>query len=250
MTTDNAVGKPTIRLTVEEIKDRKNRILKKQEFVKKQLEAVPDAIADLEASRNIEKYIEVRPDYTDKKLDFIRKERIKRFISDGKIYQKQLDGYSARIEALNKRLEFLNKPKGITIANNTDLAKRFSHFRVKYIDKDQTTASEKLGIAQSTLSIIESGKRKVSFTLTQKLINEYNLNAEWLATGKGLERLDGKTADTARASLQNLYIEVQSIKKGIAMMEANMNHFIKVIERMEVRMEKAEDAIRGEKHWK
>lgn len=49
----------------------------------------------------------------------------------------------------------------------------------------QKQVSERVGTDQATLSLIESGKKRVSLLLVMSLIKEFNLNPVWLIEGEG-----------------------------------------------------------------
>ena len=49
----------------------------------------------------------------------------------------------------------------------------------------QVEFGESLGITQSAISTVESGKVKLTDRLAQSIQNNYNINVEWLRTGEG-----------------------------------------------------------------
>ena len=49
----------------------------------------------------------------------------------------------------------------------------------------QVDFANQLGISQSYLSIVESGKRKLSFELLFSLLTRFNVDLPWVLTGKG-----------------------------------------------------------------
>ena len=134
---------------------------------------------------------------------------------------------------------------------DVQIAKRFAMFRREFIDKNQLTAANLLEISQPLLSQLESGKRPITFNLVAtKLVKEFDLNIEWLVTGEGDKQSNAKDKPSAKASLTRVHMEVQAIHKAIKMYEATTTHLVKVVARLEKRLEKAESDIRGAKHWK
>lgn len=55
----------------------------------------------------------------------------------------------------------------------------------KYIGKTQKEFGESLGVSRDTLASYESGRVIPSKTFVQLLCSTYNVNPEWLATGRG-----------------------------------------------------------------
>lgn len=66
--------------------------------------------------------------------------------------------------------------------------------RMKIIRKrlgfNQSSFSEELNIKQSQLSFIESGKKDITSKLFVRLVEKFNVSADWLITGKGPELID------------------------------------------------------------
>jgi transcriptional regulator with XRE-family HTH domain len=65
-----------------------------------------------------------------------------------------------------------------------DAAGRIRAVRKKLMLKQEDFANQ-LGISQSFLSVVESGKRKPSFELLFSLLTRFNVDLSWLLTGKG-----------------------------------------------------------------
>lgn len=61
--------------------------------------------------------------------------------------------------------------------------------RIKEIRKDkhltQTEFGERIGLTQNSITLIETGKRNISDYSIRNLCREFNVNEEWLRTGKG-----------------------------------------------------------------
>ncbi|WGQ09106.1 helix-turn-helix transcriptional regulator [Pedobacter gandavensis] len=121
------------------------------------------------------------------------------------------------------------KEKATEIFNN-DIAKRLYEFRTLYVDKSQRQAAKKLGITNAWLSYAESGQRRVRMDLVEKLVKDYDLNSDWLTTGKGKKQVKTIDKPTAASSLSSVHQEVLLIKKTLTIFEANLTHAYKLIE--------------------
>ena len=66
------------------------------------------------------------------------------------------------------------------IENNSN----FSTLR-KHLKLSQDEFAEKLGTSQDMISKIETGKTSISQKISTKLLNEFNVNLNWLFSGKG-----------------------------------------------------------------
>ena len=55
----------------------------------------------------------------------------------------------------------------------------------KALHVTQVEFGESLGITQSAISAVESGKVKLTDRLAQSIQSNYNINVEWLRTGEG-----------------------------------------------------------------
>ena len=55
----------------------------------------------------------------------------------------------------------------------------------KALHLTQVEFGESLGITQSAISAVESGKVKLTDRLAQSIQSNYNINVEWLRTGEG-----------------------------------------------------------------
>lgn len=68
----------------------------------------------------------------------------------------------------------------------TDLKARFRYMRVEIISLSQIKLGEKLGVSSQTITDIESGhKKKINDDILKILIDEFNINIEWLLFGVG-----------------------------------------------------------------
>lgn len=88
--------------------------------------------------------------------------------------------------------------------------------------------------------MMEAGKQSIGYKVINLLIKKYNLNAEWLATGKGEPTTKhtapeggilGKSIKALVASNRELHARIMQMEKAILILEKNQSHFIKVIER-------------------
>lgn len=109
------------------------------------------------------------------------------------------------------------------------LANRLTIFRKQYIDKSQNQASKKLGMAQSALSYMESGKMPIRFEFIAKLEKEYHLNQEWFSTGTGKPTDKNPKKVGLLVDINLINEELASLKNYIKKMELNQNYMLKVI---------------------
>lgn len=64
------------------------------------------------------------------------------------------------------------------------VGRRLAEFR-QAISKTQLELATELGINQPALSLLEKGSHRPSFHAMRYLIDNYNLNVQWLIAGKG-----------------------------------------------------------------
>lgn len=113
------------------------------------------------------------------------------------------------------------------------LAKRLAEFRKSYIDKSQNQAAVKLGIAQSALSYMESGKMPIKYEFITQLVKEYGLNQDWLSNGNGKPTEKNPPKANLLTDINALNLEIASLKKFIKILEINQTHILKRMEQME-----------------
>lgn len=101
------------------------------------------------------------------------------------------------------------------IENNSN----FSTLR-KHLKLSQDEFAEKLGTSQDMISKIETGKTSISQKISIKLLNEFNVNLNWLFSGKGSmflasegEKISLTAADSV-VSIVNGSGNTVEIKKG------------------------------------
>jgi transcriptional regulator with XRE-family HTH domain len=70
------------------------------------------------------------------------------------------------------------------ISGKKAIGDRFKLFRMS-IGKTQADLSEDIGVTQPTLARIESGEHRPTFKVLIYLIDNFNLNFQWLSDGKG-----------------------------------------------------------------
>lgn len=123
---------------------------------------------------------------------------------------------------------------------NNEFAKRFRDFRVKFIDKLQIRAAEKLHISKGQLSNIESGRKRPNIEIIEVMIRDFNLNTEWLATGNGNKQTTGPAKPTAGSGLAMAHTDILMLRKVVMILDANLNHAIKTIGTLTKRIEALE----------
>ena len=72
----------------------------------------------------------------------------------------------------------------LTQAAKQAIATRFMIFRVDYCYMTQTELAKAMGVTQKTISFIENLKTLPNQRVISYLMQNYNLNPEWLWTGK------------------------------------------------------------------
>jgi len=128
-------------------------------------------------------------------------------------------------------------------AADMEMANRIAFFRKKYIAESQAEAGRVSGVSQATFSQMESGAISPSTHVIQKLVKEYRLNTQWLASGdkqlspvvelKPVEsegKLRDKTMKEMQSDLNNVTSELQMVKSQMEVLQANLNHLFKVVE--------------------
>jgi len=70
------------------------------------------------------------------------------------------------------------------ISDKKAIGDRFKLFRMS-IGKTQADLSIAIGVTQPTLARIESGEHRPTFKVLIYLIDNFNLNFQWLSSGKG-----------------------------------------------------------------
>lgn len=78
---------------------------------------------------------------------------------------------------------------------------------------NQTEFSAKLDLKQSHLSFIESGKKEVTTKMISRLVERFNVSADWLFTGKGPEMVVYSEGSNKR---QDTSVVLEDIKEATA----------------------------------
>jgi transcriptional regulator with XRE-family HTH domain len=117
-----------------------------------------------------------------------------------------------------------------------ELAKRFHDFRTKHISTNMNEAARLLGVSQGYLSKIESGAKGIGYSMIQKMITDYQLNAEWLTSGHLPMQNDiEKPKSDLVKDVSSLLQEIELLKKTILIMQKNQEHFInRIAQKMEL----------------
>ena len=126
------------------------------------------------------------------------------------------------------------------MANKYDLgqAQRFRIFRKQYIDNNSATASTHLGIPQSRISGIESGKFPISQPLINKLESMYNLNKYWLLDNTGTPLKGEVKSRPTPLVLSELGDKVDQLTTQVLILTSNLDRAWKIIERLDKEIEK------------
>ena len=123
--------------------------------------------------------------------------------------------------------------------HDPNIAARFAIFRKKYIAKGQVEAAKLLGVSQSKISDIESGKQAMDFNLANKIAQMYQLNMDWLGTGRGnLQNDEPESQD--QLNINALLLESKNIQDYVIMNQAAMNHIVNVISKLADRIAQIE----------
>ncbi|WP_183567393.1 helix-turn-helix domain-containing protein [Mucilaginibacter sp. SP1R1] len=119
-----------------------------------------------------------------------------------------------------------------TTAEYQDIAaaNRLQMFRMEYINKSQNAAAKMLGVPQSNLSYMESGKSPIRFDFIHKLVHEYKLNIDWLSTGHGDKISETPATTKILTDFNKVDLELHQLKKFVKMIELTQNHLIRLLE--------------------
>ncbi|WP_165025295.1 XRE family transcriptional regulator [Dysgonomonas sp. ZJ279] len=79
----------------------------------------------------------------------------------------------------------------------------------------QTEFSERIGIKQANLSHIENKGEKISVDIISRIISNFNINIEWLFTGKGV--MSKTNIDNSSQTLRNKEIANEETRPRIPM---------------------------------
>lgn len=88
----------------------------------------------------------------------------------------------------------------------------------KTLNLSQREFCKGIFFSQSLYAQIESGKRKPNERIYELISNKYNINKEWLTTGKG-EMFCGKAPDIELEKLLEIYKELDPLFKEYIMLQ-------------------------------
>jgi DNA repair ATPase RecN len=220
--------------SIAELEAVKNKVQSRMDYVKRQLDAIPGRIEELEAGSN--HHLNILDSYSPARIEYLRKTKIGALRNEAAKYTKQIAGYAERIAKVDKRLASLNKQTTRKSRASAIIDKaaidRFIFFRKKYIDEAQNVASEKLGIVASTVSTIESYKRNLPTSLIKSLESKFSLNVAWLLTGKGTPTIGPENPKELRQNMLDMQVALGAAEKRIAVLEHNINRLYELMEKM------------------
>jgi transcriptional regulator with XRE-family HTH domain len=123
-----------------------------------------------------------------------------------------------------------------------DLINRFIFFRKRYVHKSQTKAAKILRIAQSNLSKLESGQKEIRLDLIKVLTQNFELNHQWLLTGKGTPKKN-EPVKPEEKDLTSMIADMAGLEKLMKMMEINQRHMLTMLQEMEKKNQELEKQI-------
>ncbi|WP_036692282.1 helix-turn-helix domain-containing protein [Pedobacter glucosidilyticus] len=115
---------------------------------------------------------------------------------------------------------------------DSQVVERWKAFRIKHIDKNQAEAAEKLGTTPASLSYLENGKRTISYKILNAAVTKFGLNAEWLSTGKGVDKKT-KEKPTLVTDITELRAELDIQLNMIKIMGNQIDNLLKAIDKLE-----------------
>ncbi|GAB1462214.1 helix-turn-helix domain-containing protein [Pedobacter sp.] len=114
---------------------------------------------------------------------------------------------------------------------DTQVIERWKAFRIRHIDKNQAEAAKKLGTTAAGLSYIENGKRAINYKVVSAAITKFDLNPEWLSSGKGAEKKK-KEPTTLVTDIAELRQQIEIQLNMIKVMGVQLNHLYKEFEKI------------------
>lgn len=130
-----------------------------------------------------------------------------------------------------------------TSKESKDYGNNFRRFRIKFIDKVQARAAEKLGISRGHLSSLESGRHRPSLELFERLIRDYNLNVDWLPHGLGDMQTTGPAKPTAATSLSQAHTEIEVMQKSMRILHSQLTTLFNIIEKQQKQIDELTDRL-------
>lgn len=91
---------------------------------------------------------------------------------------------------------------------NTSMFERLKQIRAS-VDLNQADFAKSLGIGQSTLAMLEVGKREILDRHVKTICSIYNVNEDWLSTGKGEMFVQSETFSLDEKAQKNNLTELE-----------------------------------------
>lgn len=99
--------------------------------------------------------------------------------------------------------------KQIFLYMNDEIRLRLKKIRL-FLNYNQTDFSKKIGIKQNHLSAMEIGQNKLNISVMQTLVDQLNVNLNWLISGKG-----GMFGTEEKLNLKDIILKLQEYEKLI-----------------------------------
>jgi transcriptional regulator with XRE-family HTH domain len=96
---------------------------------------------------------------------------------------------------------------------------------------DQVTMSKQVGITVKTISFVENGHSAPSQKMLSYLSEKYNVNPEWVTTGKG-DRISNEVFDAKY--VHNLYSKVVNLERELSEMRSLVETLITKITQIQI----------------
>jgi transcriptional regulator with XRE-family HTH domain len=144
---------------------------------------------------------------------------------------------------MNTTKEKIPTPGVAQPIHDKTLANRLRLFREQYIDKSQTQAAKKLGIAQSTLSFMEICKLPIRYEFIVQLVKEFGLNQAWFDTGHGKPQSKEQPKGGLLTDLNELNLQLDIIQRALKKMELNNLYLLKIINNQNEKIQQQESRI-------
>ncbi|WMX12381.1 helix-turn-helix transcriptional regulator [Aureispira sp. CCB-E] len=108
---------------------------------------------------------------------------------------------------------------------------------IKIIDKTSNALSKDIGVTAPTIRKIEKGVTLPSGKILTFLVEEYNVNVNWLLTGKGKMFLEGEESSIDKTDSSNsrnsTCTDVKLLNDKIALLEQSIKDKEKLISMLE-----------------
>lgn len=123
-----------------------------------------------------------------------------------------------------------------------EVQKRFVLFIEKHVGSTQEDIAKTFGVTQASVSYVMSGKRKPSSKMITTLILKYNLNMQWLSSGKGTMKLaEPENKKGLLTDITKMREYVGLLEQRIQFLEANQNVLFDRIELLDKRLYEAKN---------